>query len=84
MRSPIGELHGSRQQTAVVSDRLSQRSVDEGRLELVLAQITQLPADGQEADARLITDGMEAGDVLPRLRTAVPADLGVTLYQGAL
>ena len=53
-------------------------------LELVLAQITQLPADGQEADARLITDGMEAGDVLPRLRTAVPADLGVTLYQGAL
>ena len=53
-------------------------------LELVLAQITQLPTDGTEADARLITDGMEAGDVLPRLRTAVPADLGVTLYQGAL
>ena len=53
-------------------------------LELVLAQITQLPADGAGADARLITDGMEAGDVLPRLRTAVPADLGVTLYQGAL
>ena len=53
-------------------------------LELVLAQIAQLPADGPEADARLITDGMEAGDVLPRLRTAVPADLGVTLYQGAL
>lgn len=53
-------------------------------LELVLAQITQLPADGAGTDARLITDGMEAGDVLPRLRTAVPADLGVTLYQGAL
>lgn len=53
-------------------------------LELVLAQIAQLPAEGSRADAGLITDGMEAGSMLPRLRS-VTTDVGSpTLRQGAL
>jgi hypothetical protein len=51
-------------------------------LELVLAEIAQLSPDPRSRDLKLITDGMEQGDVLSRLRTAVPAGTSVT--QGAL
>jgi hypothetical protein len=52
-------------------------------LELVLAQIAQLsPSHGQE-ELRYITDDMERGAVLSRIRTAVPAG-PATLNQGAL
>ncbi|MBA2627012.1 MAG: hypothetical protein H0U85_03300, partial [Gemmatimonadales bacterium] len=44
-------------------------------LELVLAQITQLRADGDSTDVHLITEGIDEGDVLPRLRIAVPAGI---------
>ncbi|HUF36742.1 MAG TPA: hypothetical protein VMN37_12380 [Gemmatimonadales bacterium] len=42
-------------------------------LELVLAGIAQLPEDARRQDLDLITEGMERGDVMPRLRTAVPS-----------
>jgi hypothetical protein len=51
-------------------------------LELVLAEIAQLSPEPRSRDLRLITDGMEQGGVLSRLRTAVPAGTSVT--QGAL
>jgi hypothetical protein len=51
-------------------------------LELVLAEIAQLSPDPRSRDLQLITDGMEQGGVLSRLRTAVPAGTSVT--QGAL
>ncbi len=50
-------------------------------LELVLAQIAQLSPRSRTEDLRLIRDGMERGNVMPRLRTAVPA--GTALNQGA-
>lgn len=53
-------------------------------LELVLAQIAQLPAEGTRADAGLITDGMEAGSMLPRLRSVTSEGVAATLRQGAL
>ena len=53
-------------------------------LELVLAQIAQLPAEGPGADERRITDGMEAGSMLPRLRTVTSDGVAATLRQGAL
>ena len=53
-------------------------------LELVLAQIAQLPAASRDADAGYITDGMEAGSVLPRLRSATSEGVAATLRQGAL
>ncbi len=53
-------------------------------LELVLAQIAQLPADDRTEDTELITDGMEAGDVLTRLRSATSTGVAATLRQGAL
>jgi hypothetical protein len=53
-------------------------------LELVLAQIAQLPADGRGDDAGYITDGMEAGSVLPRLRSVTSDGVAATLRQGAL
>ena len=43
------------------------------RLELVLAQIVQLPAPDDQAELRLIDAAMEQGDVLMQLRAAVPA-----------
>jgi hypothetical protein len=49
-------------------------------LELVLAEIAQLSA--QPRDLELVTDGLERGGVLPRLRTAVPA--GASATQGVL
>lgn len=53
-------------------------------LELVLAQIAQLPDENQSEDSELITDGMEAGDVLTRLRSATSTGVAATLRQGAL
>jgi hypothetical protein len=51
-------------------------------LELVLAEIAQLPANASPGDRKLIRDGMEQGAVLPRLRTVVPA--GSTPTRGDL
>ena len=53
-------------------------------LELVLAQIAQLPAGADREDVRLINQGLEQRSVLLRLRTASPAGPGVARAQGAL
>jgi len=51
-------------------------------LELVLAEIAQLSPQPRSRDLQLITEGMEQGGVLSRLRIAVPA--GTSATQGAL
>lgn len=51
-------------------------------LELVLAEIAQLSPRPASPDLDLITEGMERGGVMSRLRTAVPSGPGTT--QGAL
>jgi hypothetical protein len=51
-------------------------------LELVLAEIAQLSPQPRSRDLELITEGLEQGGVLSRLRTAVPAGMSAT--QGAL
>jgi hypothetical protein len=51
-------------------------------LELVLAEIAQLSPSSRSEDLDLIRDGIEQGDVMPRLRTAVPAGSAPT--QGVL
>jgi hypothetical protein len=51
-------------------------------LELVLAEIAQLSPRSREHDLELIRDGIERGNVMPRLRTAVPA--GAAPTQGVL
>lgn len=51
-------------------------------LELVLAEIAQLSPGSPAQDLDLIRDGIERGDVLPRLRQAVPT--GTVLNHGAL
>ena len=51
-------------------------------LELVLAEIAQLSASPKSHDRDLITEGLEQGGVLSRLRTAVPA--GASPTRGAL
>jgi hypothetical protein len=51
-------------------------------LELVLAEIAQLSPSSRSGDLDLIRDGIEQGDVMPRLRTAVPAGSAPT--QGVL
>ncbi len=51
-------------------------------LELVLAEIAQLSPHSPAEDVDLIREGIERGDVLPRLRTAVPS--GTVPSQGAL
>jgi hypothetical protein len=51
-------------------------------LELVLAGIAQLSPQPRSRDLDLITEGLEQGGVLSRLRTAVPS--GASLTQGAL
>ncbi|MBA3316592.1 MAG: hypothetical protein H0T50_00675 [Gemmatimonadales bacterium] len=51
-------------------------------LELVLAEIAQLSPQSRAQDLRLIRDGLERGNVMPRLRTAVPA--GAAPTQGVL
>jgi len=53
-------------------------------LELVLAQIAQLPSSGDRADVQLINQGLEQRSVLLRLRTAGPAGPGSARTQGAL
>ena len=53
-------------------------------LELVLAQIAQLPAEDTRGDADLITEGMDAGSMLPRLRLIMSEGASATLRQGAL
>ncbi len=55
-------------------------------LELVLAEIAQLSPQSRERDLELVRDGIERGDVMSRLRTAVPAGTpaGAAPIQGAL
>ena len=51
-------------------------------LELVLAEIAQLAPQPRSRDLLLISEGLEQGDMLSRLRTAVPS--GASTTQGAL
>jgi hypothetical protein len=51
-------------------------------LELVLAEIAQLSPQSRSRDFDLITQGLERGGVMSRLRTAVPS--GPSTTQGAL
>jgi hypothetical protein len=51
-------------------------------LELVLAEIAQLAPQPRSRDLDLITEGLERGGVMSRLRTAVPS--GPSITQGAL
>jgi hypothetical protein len=51
-------------------------------LELVLAEIAQLSPQARSRDLDLITEGMERGGMMSRLRTAVPS--GSSTTQGAL
>lgn len=53
-------------------------------LELVLAGIAQLAPGSERQDLDLITGGIERGDVLLRLRAAVPAGSPAISSQGAL
>jgi hypothetical protein len=53
-------------------------------IELVLAQIAQLPAEGREADVQIITDGLDAGGVLTRIRSEVTSGPVAAVPQGAL
>ena len=53
-------------------------------LELVLAQITQLPEGRGAEEENLITQGLEQRGVMPRLRTAIPAGQAAAPTQGAL
>jgi|SRR2546429_1553369 len=53
-------------------------------LELVLAQIAQLPASGNREDIQSINQGLDQHSVLLRLRTANPAGPGPVRTQGAL
>ena len=54
-------------------------------LELVLVQIAQLSRRPSSPDLDLITEGLEGGDVMSRLRTAVPSGTsGTSTTQGVL
>ncbi len=53
-------------------------------LELVLAQIAQLPSRGDRDDVQSINQGLDQRSVLLRLRTANPAGPGPVRTQGAL
>ncbi len=53
-------------------------------LELVLAQIAQLPSSGEREDLQLINQGLDQRSVLLRLRTAIPAGPGSVRTQGVL
>lgn len=53
-------------------------------LELVLAQIAQLPSSGGREDLQSINQGLDQRSVLLRLRTANPAGPGPMRTQGAL
>jgi hypothetical protein len=51
-------------------------------LELVLAEIAQLSPQSRSSDLDFISKGLERGDMLSRLRTAVPS--GASTTQGAI
>jgi hypothetical protein len=53
-------------------------------LELVLVQISQLDPSHDGHDADLITQGMNQSNVLPKLRSAIPAGPVPVRTQGAL
>ena len=53
-------------------------------LEVLLAQIAQLPASGDREDVQLIDQGLKQRSVLLRLRTASPAGAGAARTQGVL
>jgi hypothetical protein len=53
-------------------------------LEVVLAQIAQLPTGSDREDVQLINQGLEQRSVLLRVRTANPAGPGSARGQGAL
>jgi len=53
-------------------------------LELVLAQIAQLPSSGDREDVQSINQGLDQRSVLLRLRTANPAGPGPVRTQGVL
>src|SRR5438093_834383 len=53
-------------------------------LELVLAQIAQLPASADREDVQSINQGLDQRSVLLRLRTANPAGTGPVRTQGVL
>src|SRR5438876_2696168 len=53
-------------------------------LEVVLAQIAQLPSPGDRADVQSINQGLDQRSVLVRLRPANPAGPGPVRTQGAL
>lgn len=53
-------------------------------LELVLVQISQLQSGRGSADADLITQGMDNANVLPKLRSAIPAGPAALRVEGAL
>jgi len=53
-------------------------------LELVLVQISQLDAGRDPYDADLITQGMDQRNVLPKLRSAIPAGLVPVRAEGVL
>ena len=42
-------------------------------LDLILVQITQMPAQAGTEERELIDDALEQNNVLPRLRAAVPS-----------
>ena len=42
-------------------------------LELLLAEIAAMPSSGARADRRLLEESMRRGDILPRIRTTLPA-----------
>ena len=53
-------------------------------LELVLVQISQLPAGRAPHDTDLITQGMDQRSVLPKLRSAIPAGPVPVRTEGAI
>ena len=53
-------------------------------LELVLVQISQLGTAQDRHDADLITQGMNQSNVLPKLRSAIPAGPVPVRTEGAL
>jgi len=53
-------------------------------LELVLVQISQLGAKGEVQEADLIRQGMNQSNVLPKLRSAIPAGPVPVRTQGVL
>lgn len=53
-------------------------------VEFILMQITQLPVESGVADPSLITDGLSAGEILPRLRSVVHTRTPAAMPQGVI